>query len=447
MHRRISFILFLSIVLLWSCGPKEGKIVQESAENTVLIEVNKLLTDAQVERHFTPPVAARNYAYPNVAGYMALQPFFSEQYNSLAGLARDCTIDPKPDSTKEYNLELVYLSAFTNVAYELIYRDTILGDYRSKYEKKYESELSPDVYERSVAYGKQVAQDVLDWASTDKYRETRNMMQFSPGKEIKEWRPTAPDYMAAIEPNWNLIRPFFLDSAAQFKPPRPTTVDVNANSPFMKETEEVIQAVRDSTPERIAIAQFWDCNPNISHHQGHMMYFFQKISPGGHWVHIALQAVEFEKYNLMEASEKLATTTMALHDAFIACWDEKYRSNYVRPLTVINQTTDKKWRPILQTPAFPEYPSGHSVASAAAATVLTELVGEPFPFQDSTEVEYGLPIRTFSSFREASDEAAISRLYGGIHFMPAITEGVTMGNKVGELVLERAKLKRETNEK
>jgi hypothetical protein len=137
----------------------------------VLIEVNKLLTDAQVERHFTPPVAARNYAYPNVAGYMALQPFFSEQYNSLAGLARDCTIDPKPDSTKEYNLELVYLSAFTNVAYELIYRDTILGDYRSKYEKKYESELSPDVYERSVAYGKQVAQDVLDWASTDKYRE------------------------------------------------------------------------------------------------------------------------------------------------------------------------------------------------------------------------------------------------------------------------------------
>jgi membrane-associated phospholipid phosphatase len=129
--------------------------------------------------------------------------------------------------------------------------------------------------------------------------------------------------------------------------------------------------------------------------------------------------------------------SIALFDAFISCWDEKYRSNLIRPETVINEYVDRDWIPLLQTPPFPEHTSGHSVISTASAEVLTAMLGDNFAFEDDVEVKYGLPLRKFSSFRAASAEAAISRLYGGIHYMPAITEGVKQGKLVGNLIKER----------
>ena len=136
-----------------------------------------------------------------------------------------------------------------------------------------------------------------------------------------------------------------------------------------------------------------------------------------------------------ETIEAYALVSIALADAFISCWDEKYRSELIRPETIINEHIDKDWAPVLQTPPFPEYTSGHSVISAAAATALTKLFGEPFPFEDTTELEYGLPSRSFNSFFEASDEAAISRLYGGIHYMPACQNGVVQGKALGKFVI------------
>ena len=133
----------------------------------------------------------------------------------------------------------------------------------------------------------------------------------------------------------------------------------------------------------------------------------------------------------------------ALADAFISCWDEKYRSELVRPETVINTYIDPEWTPTLQTPPFPEYTSGHSVISASAATALTSIFGETFPYTDSVEVEFGLPPRSFNSFMEASQEAAISRLYGGIHYMPACSIGVDQGKLVGNWVVGHIKTKKE----
>jgi hypothetical protein len=277
----------------------------------------------------------------------------------------------------------------------------------------------------------------LALASTDNYKETRNYTQFTPSADEGKWKTTSPDYAPAIEPNWNKIRPFYLDSASQFTPERPTTFDVNEGSTFYSETAFVKNTVDSIDDNKKEIANFWDCNPNISHHHGHMMYFLQKISPGGHWIHIGLQALEQKNVPLIEAAYNMALLATSINDAFIACWDEKYRSNYIRPETVIKQEMDKNWEPILQTPPFPEYPSGHSVVSATSATILTKIYGAPFAFTDSTEKAFGLPIRSFNSFREASDEAAISRLYGGIHFMPAIKNGVEMGNKVGDFILNK----------
>ena len=134
-------------------------------------------------------------------------------------------------------------------------------------------------------------------------------------------------------------------------------------------------------------------------------------------------------------------TSIAIFDGFISCWDEKYRSNLVRPETVINNHVDDSWEPILQTPPFPEYPSGHSVVSGAAATVLTSIFGDNFSFDDDTELQYGLPVRSFDSFHEAAEEAAISRLYGGIHYMTACVNGLEQGKKVGNLVAENLKMR------
>ncbi|MCU0354679.1 MAG: vanadium-dependent haloperoxidase, partial [Cytophagales bacterium] len=119
------------------------------------------------------------------------------------------------------------------------------------------------------------------------------------------------------------------------------------------------------------------------------------------------------------------------------CWDEKYRSVRVRPESTINQLMDKDWEPLLQTPPFPEYTSGHSVISNASAVVLTHLYGDNFAFTDSTEVQYGIPPRSFKSFQHAAEEASISRLYGGIHYRSAITAGTEQGRKVGELVVSK----------
>jgi membrane-associated phospholipid phosphatase len=142
---------------------------------------------------------------------------------------------------------------------------------------------------------------------------------------------------------------------------------------------------------------------------------------------------------MMQSAQAYALTALALADGFISCWDEKYRSNVIRPETVINRYIDDSWEPLLQTPPFPEYPSGHSVISTAASVVLTDLFGEGFSFVDSTEVRYGLPVRSFDSFQQAAEEAAISRLYGGIHYMPAITQGVEEGRSVGEWVVQNIK--------
>ena len=150
-----------------------------------------------------------------------------------------------------------------------------------------------------------------------------------------------------------------------------------------------------------------------------------------------------EHADLMKSIETYTLVAISLYDGFISCWAEKYRSSLIRPETVINTSIDEDWVPLLQTPPFPEYTSGHSVISSSAAITLTDLYGPNVHFMDSTEAEYGLPPRQFTSFIEASEEAAISRLYGGIHYMPAIENGIEQGRKVGRYVIEKLKTRKE----
>ena len=299
--------------------------------------------------------------------------------------------------------------------------------------------IPDDVYERSVAYGELVAKHILDWAAKDNYKETRTAPKFSldindPGR----WQPTPPAYMDGVEPNWRSIRPFVLDSAQQFKPNPPTPFSSDKNSRFYAEAMEVYGVTKDENEQALRdIAAFWDCNPYVSHQQGHVMFATKKITPGGHWMGIAGVASATSKASMAKTAEAYAMTAIGLMDGFISCWDEKYRSNLIRPETYINRYIDPEWRPMLQTPPFPEHTSGHSVISRAAAVILTHLFGEDFEYVDTVEIPYGLPSRSYKGFIQASEEAAISRLYGGIHYRPAITEGVLQGERVGRHILQK----------
>jgi hypothetical protein len=177
--------------------------------------------------------------------------------------------------------------------------------------------------------------------------------------------------------------------------------------------------------------------------RGHVMFATKKISPGGHWMNITHVACKKGNASVVQSAEAYMLVSLALFDGFVSCWDEKFRSRLIRPESYINQYIDADWLPLLQTPPFPEYTSGHSVISSASAVVLTHLFGRDFSFTDSTEVEFGLPPRMFKSFMQASEEAAISRLYGGIHYKPAIEHGKTEGRAVGSYIVERIRTRKD----
>ena len=221
---------------------------------------------------------------------------------------------------------------------------------------------------------------------------------------------------------------------------------MEAGSDFYNEVKEVYDISNEITEkgdvsEEVAIAQFWDCNPYVSVTRGHLMFATKKISPGAHWIGIAKIASRKTNSDFDDTLFAYTKTSIAIADAFISCWDEKYRSNLIRPETLINEYIDESWKPVLQTPPFPEYTSGHSVVSGAAAVALTDIFGEEFAFDDDTELKYGLPVRSFTSFNQAADEAAISRMYGGIHYRKAVEIGVKQGRDLGKFVIDHLEMR------
>ncbi|HEY0780124.1 MAG TPA: vanadium-dependent haloperoxidase, partial [Gemmatirosa sp.] len=367
------------------------------------------LTAVIVYDIFSPPQASRAYAYASVAAYEALRPGHPE-YRSLAGQLNGLDTMPRPVAGVTYSFPLAGVHAFLTVGRQLTFSRARMDSVRAASDREYrDSGMPSDVYARSVAYGDTIAARVLAWAGKDRYLETRGAPKFTVNNTPGRWVPTPPAYMDAIEPNWPKLRPFVLDSASEFRPAAPITYDTAKASAYMQQVREVYDVGRGLTPEQKTLTAFWDCNPYVMHVQGHSMFATKKITPGGHWMEIARTASRRSNADVMKTADAYVRTAVTLADAFIANWDEKFRSNMVRPETVIDQYVDPSWEPFLQTPPFPEYTSGHSVVSTAAAAVLTDEFGPKFAFVDSAEVSYGLGVRQFASFDAAAREAAISR--------------------------------------
>lgn len=429
----------LITTLLSACSSENERWSEDAAQINAIHDAMQGITDIIVHDIFSPPQASRIYAYSSVAAYEAAH-HANPAYKSLVGQLNQLESLPQPDAGADYSFDLAATVALLKVGKQLTFSEDKADMLRDTILQRFQAVRMPaDVYERSVAYGEEVAEAVIAWSTGDQYLQTRTFPKFSINNQEGRWRPTPPDFMDGIEPHWSKIRPLVLDSATQCKPLSPPPYDMTEGSRFYEDVMEVYHALDSDEKERREIAAFWDCNPYVSHHQGHVMFATKKISPGGHWMGIAKTVAEKEGLNTIASAEVYSRVSIALFDGFISCWDEKYRSNVIRPETVINALIDPEWLPILQTPPFPEYTSGHSVISRAAATALTTLFGANYAYVDSVEVSYGLPPRSYTSFYQASEEAAISRLYGGIHYMPAITEGVKQGQIVGDLVVARLK--------
>jgi hypothetical protein len=281
-----------------------------------------------------------------------------------------------------------------------------------------------------------VADVILKRIGNDNYRQTRGMPKYLGSQDDGKWRPTAPDYLDGVEPYWTQINAMALDSSSQFDPGPPPPFSKDSTSQFYAMNKEVFETVKNLTQEQKDIAYFWDDNPFVSHHKGHLMFNTKKQTPGGHWMGITAIACRKTQADELKTARAYALVSVGLLDAFISCWDTKYRYNYIRPITVINNWFNKTWEPYLQTPPFPEYTSGHSTISASAATVLTALFGDNFAFHDDADKEYIGMERDFTSFMQASLEASVSRLYGGIHYRLSLDTGVEVGKKVGAHVLK-----------
>lgn len=432
--------IFLGVGLL-SCE-KDLSPIEISAED-YHSAIDKV-TEIQVHDIFSPPVASRIYAYSNIAAYEAMRGGITD-YTSLAGQLNNFRDVPKPTDTLGLNHKVAALVAFYDIAQTLIFSEEIIINYRDSLFTHWEKQ-NPESFKKSRDHGLAVSGHVKEWMKNDNYAQTRTMPKFTLNSENESrWQPTPPVYMDGIEPHWNKIRPFVLNTADQFKPIPPPEFSMEEGSDFYKELMEVYQIKVEmeeegDDSEKLAIAQFWDCNPYVSTMRGHLMFATKKISPAAHWMGITEISCKKTDASFERSVYAYTKTSIAIADGFISCWDEKYRSNLIRPETLINKFVDENWTPVLQTPPFPEYPSGHSVISTAAAIALTDIFGENFDFEDDTEVSYGLPVRAFSSFKQAASEAAMSRLYGGIHFRAGIERGVGQGEMIGKYVLDNLQM-------
>lgn len=397
------------------------------------------ITEVMVTDVASPPVAARIYAYSNLAAYRVLQESGAEFSHG----------DVLAQSTIQGQMKGLSLGNIDAPEFAAIYAMFLVGEkiMPSGYLLKEKQEawkawglktktVSKKNIEAHLAYAQAVADQVLSVARKDGYLQLTAMTRYTPKEGPGYWYPTPPAYMAAVEPEWKTMQTFFLRNLDQYDPAPMAPFDLQPGASFQRQMMEVYERGKNLSEEERLIANFWDCNPFKVEFAGHMAIGVKKISPGGHWMGITGIAAQKAELGFAETTFLHALVGMALHDAFVSCWKAKYDTHRIRPETVINQTLDETWKPILQTPPFPEYTSGHSVISSAASTLLTAYFGDGFGFVDSSEVYFGLPEREFTSFYQASDEAAISRLYGGIHFRDAIENGVIQGKKIGAFIWE-----------
>jgi membrane-associated phospholipid phosphatase len=424
------------------------------------------------------PVASRISAYSALALFEGHAADARSTLRSLAGQLNGLVTLPPPLDAAPLDGATVAAEA-ERVVMDSLFRDGMTGTRRSidslaaaQIAARVASGVSSAESARSVARGLVIGRAILAWAATDSFFATRGrpwapsgarttwtntstVAQFIPqtmsgqsdlvqlsnpnlredvenatAKGTFTNRPKAdgPTTLPAFnplkptEPYWGNLRPFVLRSGDECSPIAPPEYSEMPGSDFHRMGVQFHDSVRALTAAQKGIALFWADNP------------VSTGTPGFHWISVVNQMVARRSLSADEAAELYVLTSLAIADAFIGCWREKYRSNVVRPETWVRRVIDPQFQTVIPTPPFPEYPSGHSVQSGAAVEVLIALIGDTLAYSDSTQMDIGQAPREFASFSAARAEVSVSRVYAGVHFMPAVAEGLKQGQCIGRKV-------------
>jgi hypothetical protein len=399
----------------------------------VLVNWVKTIYDLVRQERFSPTSAARAYGGLAVAAYEAVVPGMPAD-RSLAGQLNDLT--PGPVDTKGVRIHWpISLNAALERAALTLFADrseasrTAISEYAQSVRGGIGSMVPGDVASTSERFDRAVGDHVAAWIATDGYTEILGL-PYEPPVGPGLWERTPPNFGFALEPYWEWVRPMALPSADFCAPPPPVPYSALEGSDFYEQAMVLYRTSLEIGDAEREIALFWRDNPDGT-----------TGLPSGHWMLIACVAIADLGLDLARAAEVLAMVGISLTDGFTSCWTEKYRTNLLRPVTYIRNHIDPDWASFVNSPAFPEYTSGHSVGSGAAAGTLTALLGD-LPFVDDTGVPYGRGTFQYASFTEAAEVAATSRLYGGIHYPMAIDVGLKQGSRVSRVVRARVKLRR-----
>lgn len=437
-----TLIVVVLLTLLVSCNTSDISITNTNSEgNTsdqytseVVINWFNLMKKLTTETSgYTPPVAARAFGYTGIALYEGIQlgvPHKKSLSTKLNGLEISCDFD----ETKAYHWSTVANTILGNMMnYFYVNTSDInkkrIQEMQQQYKVLCATNTEDSVLNRSILLANQITEQIITWSKSDggiNAQFSNFPSDYTPIKGEQYWKPTAPDFLTALQPYWGNNRPFMIANIHNVQPIDPPAYSTDKNSVFFNRAMTVYEAVNNVSKEEIIIAEFWSDDPKTS------------ATPPGHSIAILNQLLEENNYNLFQSSEAFAMLAIGINDAFISCWKTKYETNYVRPITFINNYIDVNWSPILVTPPFPEYTSGHSVQSGVLAKILSSIFDNNYGFTDKTHINRididGTP-RYFENFYAMAEEAAISRLYGGIHYKEAIDNGLEQGYAIGSNVI------------
>jgi len=436
MKAKLIIFIGLLMVVFTACDEDGQMPISDTTTDTYSSEVvtqwmDLLLKLTQEGPGFTPPVAARAFGYTGLTLYESVRPGMPD-YKTMAGQVSGLTTGMLPqveDKAHHWGavantaLATIVRSCYNNASAENLTAIDELEAYFT--DQVFSTETTREILDHSVAYGKTVGEAMVAYAISDNQGacyDNNFPESYVPPTGDGLWVPTPPAFQRGLQPYWGEVRPFVTRNVEYPMPPPPPAYSTNPASAFWLETMEVYNTVKNLTGEQQVIAEFWSDDPGTT------------ATPPGHSISILKQILENEDANLALAAEAFAKMGMGLHDAFISCWHAKYTYNLIRPITVIHQYIDPDFTIPLVTPPFPEYPSGHSVQSGAAAQILTDLFGNDYAFTDhlhESRTDIDGRARSFDSFDDFAEEAAISRLYGGIHYRAAIELGVSQGKEIG----------------
>jgi len=378
-----------------------------------------------------PPLVARNLAMIQTAMFDAA--------NAVTGKYTGYVFQTKPQPNASENAAAA--SAAFEVAKVLYSANDELAVWQASLSETLSQETDATARDSGVSLGKLAAQAILAARSND---GVQSGSSYTPTTGVGHWQRTFPDYLPPLLAQWPNVKPFAMTSGSEFRSAPPPSID---SPEYAAGVDQVLRnggyQSSQRTAEQTEIALFWADGGGTA-------------TPPGHWNDIATDVTLAKQTNLLETARTFALMNIAMADAGIASWDAKYHYDVWRPIDAIRQadqdgnaatTSESIWIPLVKTPPFPAYTSGHSTFSGAASTVLASLFGDATSFDSQTD-RHAAPeqrpldasqivTRHFGSFTQAAEEAGLSRIYGGIHFNFDNTAGLQLGRQVGTATMAR----------